>query len=116
VPSACAGYDGACDQIDELRDEEDQMDRPEFLNRSGSITNNSKLKLSAFFVVAGLIVMPLALNARAQTPAHLTQPRRAPSVALPTRRGIRRWRRSSSSITTLKPVWYRQLVCKDPDR
>ena len=48
------------------------MDRPEFLNRSGSVINNSKRKLSAFFVVAGLIVMPLALNARAQTPAHST--------------------------------------------
>jgi hypothetical protein len=48
------------------------MDRPEFLNRSGSVINNSKRKLTAFFVVVGLIVMPLALNARAQTPAHST--------------------------------------------
>ena len=48
------------------------MDRPEFLNRSASIINHSKRKLSAFVVVVGLIVMPLALNARAQTPAHST--------------------------------------------
>ena len=48
------------------------MDRPEFLNRSGSVTNNSKRKLSAFVLVGGLIVTPLALNARAQTPAHST--------------------------------------------
>src|ERR1700733_10835244 len=48
------------------------MDRPEFLNRSGSVTNTPKRKLLAGFVVAGLIVMPLALSARAQTPAHST--------------------------------------------
>ena len=48
------------------------MVRPEFLNRSGSVINNPKRKLSALFVVVGLIVMAVALDARAQTPAHST--------------------------------------------
>ena len=48
------------------------MDRPEFLSRAGSVISHSKRKLSAFFVVVGLVVMPLALNARAQTPAPST--------------------------------------------
>ena len=52
------------------------MDRPEFLNPGGSVMSTSKRILSAFVVVAGLMVMPLALNARAQTSADS-------SVALP---------------------------------
>jgi hypothetical protein len=48
------------------------MDRPEFLNRGGSIMNASKLKLPVCCVVAGLMVMPLAFSARAQTPHHST--------------------------------------------
>ncbi len=67
------------------------MDRPEFLNRSGSIVNDSKRKLSAFFVVVGLIAMPLALNARAQTPPH--------STALPSRAQVR----------NSNPPWYPSL-------
>src|SRR6185437_10548998 len=49
------------------------MDRPEFLSRGGSVINHSKRKVSSFFVVMGLVVMALALNARAQTPAHSTR-------------------------------------------
>ena len=48
------------------------MDRPGFLSRGGAVINHSKRKLSAVVVVVGLVVMPLALNARAQTPAHAT--------------------------------------------
>ena len=48
------------------------MDQPEFLTRGHSIINISQRKLSAFFAVAGLMVMPLAVNARGQTSPHST--------------------------------------------
>ena len=48
------------------------MDRPESLNRGGPIMSTSKRRLSAFVVVVGLLVIPLALNARAQTPPQST--------------------------------------------
>ena len=48
------------------------MDRPEYPKRS-SIMNGSKRKLSLFLGVAGLMVVPLALNARAQTPGRSTE-------------------------------------------
>ncbi len=48
------------------------MDRRKFLRRGGSIMNTSKRRLSALVLAAGLMVMPLALNARAQTTAHST--------------------------------------------
>ena len=42
------------------------MDRSDFAHRGGSGVNTSKRKLSALFVAAGLMVMPLAMAARAQ--------------------------------------------------
>jgi hypothetical protein len=47
--------------------EEDQMDRPEFPKRGGSMMNASKRALSALSAVLGLMVMPLAIDAHAQT-------------------------------------------------
>src|SRR5436305_7884757 len=48
------------------------MDRQAFLKRGGSRMNTSKRKLSALGLVAGLMVMPLTLKARAQTHPHST--------------------------------------------
>ncbi len=42
------------------------MDRSDFAHRGGSGVNTSKRKLSALFIAAGLMVMPLAMAARAQ--------------------------------------------------
>jgi hypothetical protein len=43
------------------------MDRREFLKRDESVINTYRRKLSSVVLVAGLMVTPLALNARAQT-------------------------------------------------
>ncbi len=67
------------------------MDRPEFPKRGGSIMNISKRKVSAFFVVAGLMVMPLAVNARGQTSPNST-------VASP-----------GAQPRTANPPWYPSL-------
>lgn len=59
------------------------MERPEFPKRGGSIMNTSKRKWSACVIVAGVMVMPLALNARAQTLPDFTvaSPRAQPGTA-----------------------------------
>ena len=67
MPSACAGHDWAQGQNAQPDRRRIRWIDRSSLNRSGSIVNASKRKLSALFVVAGLMVMPLALDARAQS-------------------------------------------------
>jgi hypothetical protein len=67
------------------------MDRPDFRNRGGSLMNTSKRRLSTFVGVAGLMVMPLTLNARAQA---LSNSKVASSRA---------------QLHTVNPPWYPSL-------